>query len=377
MASIISAGTTSATALNMSADTTGILQLASNNGTVAVTVDASQNVGIGAASPGTRLQIGNPSDANQALRFDFADSSTARINSTRLSSGNLQSLQLAGQDTMQFVTNGTERMRIDSAGRLLVNRTSTGGSIFDTCNLQVTGNLSVSRSDPEFILQNTGSAAKIWRILGSSGGGATAAFRIYDGSSDADRLWINTSGLVLVGATGNANNTEIFGIQNAGGGSVVMRLQRGGNNPAYIGTDSSNPFQVWDSGVNQRFVVTSGGSCQNTTGSYGSFSDEKLKENIIDATPKLDDIMKLKVRNYGLKKEPNSKFIGFIAQELQEVFPSMIETFEDEDENGEKTGEVTLGVKTTVLVPMLVKAIQELNAKVTALEEQVLNLGVK
>jgi hypothetical protein len=50
MASIVSAGTTSATALNMSADTTGILQLASNNGTVALTVDTSQNIGVGTTS---------------------------------------------------------------------------------------------------------------------------------------------------------------------------------------------------------------------------------------------------------------------------------------------------------------------------------------
>mgnify|MGYP003349072349 CR=1 FL=1 len=47
MASIISAGTTSATALNMSADTSGVLQLASNNGTVALTVATDQKVGIG------------------------------------------------------------------------------------------------------------------------------------------------------------------------------------------------------------------------------------------------------------------------------------------------------------------------------------------
>ena len=51
MASIVSAGTTSATALNMSADTSGVLQLASNNGTVALTVSTSQNVGINATSP--------------------------------------------------------------------------------------------------------------------------------------------------------------------------------------------------------------------------------------------------------------------------------------------------------------------------------------
>lgn len=43
MASIISAGTTTSTALNMSADTSGALQLATNNGIPAATFDTSQN----------------------------------------------------------------------------------------------------------------------------------------------------------------------------------------------------------------------------------------------------------------------------------------------------------------------------------------------
>jgi hypothetical protein len=86
----------------------------------------STGLGIGTSSPGVRLQIGNPSDSNQALRFDFTDSSTARINSTRVGSGNLQSLLLAGQDTLQFSTAGSERARIDSSGNLLVGTTTTG-----------------------------------------------------------------------------------------------------------------------------------------------------------------------------------------------------------------------------------------------------------
>ncbi len=55
MASIISAGTTSATALNMSADTTGVLQLATNNGTVAITIGTSQQVNITPSSAGNNL----------------------------------------------------------------------------------------------------------------------------------------------------------------------------------------------------------------------------------------------------------------------------------------------------------------------------------
>jgi len=50
MASILSAGTTSGTALNMSSDTSGVLQLATNGTTTALTLDASQNVGIGTSS---------------------------------------------------------------------------------------------------------------------------------------------------------------------------------------------------------------------------------------------------------------------------------------------------------------------------------------
>jgi hypothetical protein len=53
MASILSAGTTNSTALNLTADTSGVLQLASNNGTTAVTINASQFVGIGTTSPAT------------------------------------------------------------------------------------------------------------------------------------------------------------------------------------------------------------------------------------------------------------------------------------------------------------------------------------
>jgi hypothetical protein len=57
MASIISAGTTSGTSLNLSGDTSGVLQLASNGSTTAVTINTSQNVGIGTASPSDRLVI--------------------------------------------------------------------------------------------------------------------------------------------------------------------------------------------------------------------------------------------------------------------------------------------------------------------------------
>jgi hypothetical protein len=94
MASIVSAGTTSSTALNMSADTSGVLQLASNNGTTAVTVDTSQQVGINRtpSAGGGPLQVGFDSSANAGVRIQTTNASTAGeilnfINSSNTSSG--------------------------------------------------------------------------------------------------------------------------------------------------------------------------------------------------------------------------------------------------------------------------------------------------
>ena len=84
-------------------------------------------------------------------------------------------------------------------------------------------------------------------------------------------------------------------------------------------------------------------------------------------------MLKVKVRNYNLIGE-EIKQIGVIAQELEEVFPSMIDISPDVDKEGNALGTETKSVKYSVFVPMLIKSIQELSAKVTALEAQ---LGAK
>jgi hypothetical protein len=113
------------------------------------------------------------------------------------------------------------------------------------------------------------------------------------------------------------------------------------------------------------------GNLVNTNNSYGTLSDIKLKENIVDATSKLDHIMQLKVRNFNLKAdESKTKQIGFIAQEFEQVFPGLIEESPDRDMENNDLGTVTKTIKTTVLIPILVKAIQELTARVQYLENK-------
>jgi hypothetical protein len=94
--------------------------------------------------------------------------------------------------------------------------------------------------------------------------------------------------------------------------------------------------------------------------------------------------MRVKIRNFNLiADEAKTKQIGVVAQELEEIFPSMIEehidyTFESyvredgvTDSRGIPTGTVTKEVKYSVFVPMLVKAIQELKAELDATKAEV------
>ena len=95
------------------------------------------------------------------------------------------------------------------------------------------------------------------------------------------------------------------------------------------------------------------GNIVNRFNSYGQYSDIKLKENIVDTTPKLEDVKRIRIRNFNFKGDPY-KQIGVVAQEFEEVFPGLVEDKEVPDEEG-----TTKTVKYSVLVPILVKAMQE------------------
>ena len=100
-----------------------------------------------------------------------------------------------------------------------------------------------------------------------------------------------------------------------------------------------------------------------TRNSAITISDIRLKENIIDATPKLDDLLKVRVVNYNLKGRPNTKdnkLIGVVAQELEHIFPRLVNTRELSEENikAGRTDNYKI-VKYSCLNIMLIKAFQE------------------
>jgi len=132
-------------------------------------------------------------------------------------------------------------------------------------------------------------------------------------------------------------------------------------------TDVFYHIQAFNGSTTECFRVEANGNTKNTNNSYGALSDAKLKENIVDASPKLADLMQVKVRNYNLIGE-TTKQIGVVAQELETIFPSMVDENADRDEDGNLLETKTKGVKYSVFVPMLIKAMQEQQAIIESLK---------
>ena len=105
----------------------------------------------------------------------------------------------------------------------------------------------------------------------------------------------------------------------------------------------------------------------NAATSYSSASDYRLKENIAPMTGALAKVAALKPVTYKWKSD-GSDGEGFIAHELAEVCP--IAVHGEKDAINEDGSIKPQGIDTSFLVATLVAAIQELNAKVQALESQ-------
>tara|TARA_A100001388_G_scaffold112784_1_gene82840 strand:- start:2860 stop:5553 length:2694 start_codon:yes stop_codon:yes gene_type:complete len=138
---------------------------------------------------------------------------------------------------------------------------------------------------------------------------------------------------------------------------------------------SSYHFRGYN-GSSERIRIDLGGNVTNTNNSYGSLSDVKLKENIVDANSQWDDIKALKVRNFNFIDDPDKvKMLGLVAQEAESVSAGLVETNND-IEVDESTGEgkvtgTTKYLKYSILYMKAIKALQEAQTRIETLESKV------
>ena len=103
-------------------------------------------------------------------------------------------------------------------------------------------------------------------------------------------------------------------------------------------------------------------------------SDRRLKENIIKINYGLKDILKLNSVQFNWREKRKGKHdIGFIAQEVQEIIPEIVNEIPDLENEDNKY----LGVEYSKVVPVLVEAIKEQQLQIEDLKKQVKKLNRK
>ena len=145
------------------------------------------------------------------------------------------------------------------------------------------------------------------------------------------------------------------------GGSVALY-----NTTTGMFADGSK-FGFQANGSSMCFIYNGTGSIQNVSGSYTAISDSRIKENVTPARSYLADLQKLNVVNYNLIGR-NEKYLGLVAQDVQAVMPGLVDT----EEKNEAFPDVPnlLSVKYSILVPMLLQAVQELKAEIDILKSK-------
>lgn len=205
-------------------------------------------------------------------------------------------------------------------------------------------------------------------VLGTVGGFPNGALIVYDETAAQWRMVIDANGNMSVGYTAQVWDERFLAFRstnNVVGGfysnattytSSVIRCQ--------TEAAASTGWYLFEGRA-------AGGSFQYGIRGNGTVatSDERRKKNIEPARSYIDDICKIRVVKYNWKVDEDTtpKELGWIAQEVAEVFPNMVVTHHD----GPNDDQEVLLLKKEVFVPMLMKCIQELKAELDVCKAEI------
>lgn len=364
-------------------------------GTVTIGGTAASTVRDGAASGASSLQ---PGGAASDVNNNVTNISGSKIRTGTIDSNNFN---WAGNTTYSIdgtrldLINGeiiSKKFRIDSAGNATFGGTLSSASGSVGAGFSIGGSLSIG--DNVRINSATGDGgATVFKVRGNTSSSTAKWIAKFQNNAPDDILSIRDDGAVIITGSLSVNGTAVTTggpyLPTAGGtlsGDLTVNSQL--YISASLGTTETDPaLRVnrsydADGGYFIEFTNT-GGTVQagkiryvigsSTSVTYLTTSDGRLKTKIEKELNSTEIIKQLNPTYYKWKNS-ESEHYGFIAQELYNIIPSAASKGDEEEafvtESGSLNVKEPWSVDLSGIVPYLVKAVQELSAKVDKLESR-------
>jgi hypothetical protein len=373
-------------------------------------VRSNGNVGIGTLNPARSLHLSSSSDVY--MQVDRG-SITSLFGTDNIGTY----IGQQGAFDLRLITNATERMRIASTGATTFSSTVTAtgavrsinGGVDGTYQDAFVGVYSGNNNEQNAIQTAVSSVAgqSGFRFQVSNGGGSSARTSMMDITRSGASIRL---GFTIYGATGTytsgdnpflgigGTGSDTFGVINAPFGDKMRFNAYHGHqfytsNAGASGTPVSkmvlfsegylsvegngNGWTIGQaSGVNRIDYTSSTFRCLNTANGFTPIaasafnvnSDYRLKEDLKEFNNSLSIVDSIKIYDFKWKDRDERNY-GVIAHELQEVLPYTV--YGEKDGLGQNEEIITQGVDYGKLVPVLVKAIQELKAQNDDLQSQI------
>ena len=356
-------------------------------------IDQNGNVGIGAASPSTTLNVSGRSDlilTGSPAAHIGGGVYYFKIGQTGVSSSPIINA-IGSNVAIPFQINGSEKMRIDQNGDVAIGTTAAGGN---TVKVQLTDD----NSDAFVVKGGSGQGrTNITVDAGNTTSTASTSFRLRDSSGNtvASLFFMNNADDLIIGTQKQGGEVR-FNTSTASNnlGSVYRakfdqngNFHLGGSSNSYGGKArffSNNDGTATLSCVNQStgstvrqidfFKGTSTsrvGSIQSNASAtaFNTSSDYRLKENAVAISDGITRLKTLKPYRFNFKVDKSTTVDGFFAHEVTPAVPEAITGEKDAlDSNGNIDPQ---SIDQSKLVPLLTAALQEAIAKIETLETKV------
>ena len=346
-----------------------------------VRIDKDGKLGIGTTSPGTDLHIGSGT-AGENLGVKLNRGATTNFfvacdetKSAYIGTDNADGFIKMGSLTahpVQISQGNAAAMYIDTSKRVGIGTTSPSYP-FVVDNVSVDDDLNIQLKTDNSRQANIMFGDQDANFPGYLGYNHASNFMVFATGAGTEAMRVDSSGRLLVGTTDTTlyNNTSGDGflvssgeVQIANGSDVPLWINRMGNTGTIVS-------------LRQAGTEVGTISVASSSTAYNTSSDYRLKENVDytwDATTRLKQLKP--ARFNWIKDETNTLLDGFLAHEVSSIVPEAITgdkdavyTAEEEaDGKGIEGQPKHQGIDQSKLVPLLVKTIQELEARITALE---------